>query len=469
MDCKLTRRELLAGLSLSVCAAGPLGAASPENISLVPDDSHSLFRVRMTVDVKGNAKVPKNALTVDATRELPVQAESVIDYEERLIRNSDGIPGAAQRYYYEASTKGQVQTNDLASGLRDEARRGIVHVGGTRSVIYATQTQLTVEELQLLKVPVNSLAIDRLLPNKSVKVNESWGLGEEVLATLLDMDAVQKSAVEATLSSVDETNAKIQLLGSISASVDGVPTSLVLRGKLTFDRKQRAITWLALAVNEKRELGKAEPGFDIAAQIRIIRKPLAKPNAIDLRETIDLADQPGEDKLLVDVHSTQGGFSVYCDRNWRMINDSERFTQLRMIENDHVIAQCDVRSMPTLKEGHQLTLEAFQDDIQRTLGDRFGELLEAEEKVTGTDLRLLRVVAQGSVESIPVQWIYLHFSNDQGHRSAAIFTLADKQVEKFGGGDHQFAEGFRFVPRDESAGAEKQVAKATGDTTSSTK
>ncbi|QDV71712.1 hypothetical protein Poly24_54510 [Rosistilla carotiformis] len=461
MDSKLTRRELLAGLSLTLTAAAPLSASSLDTVPLFSDASHALYRVRITVGVEGNAKVPKSDLTVDATRQLPVKAESVIDYEERLHRDRDGIAQAAQRYYYEATTKGQVQTNDHASGLRDEARHAVMHIAETRSVVYAAQTQLTVEELELLKVPVNSLAIDRLLPNKSLRVNETWEIDETVLATLFDMDAVQKSAVVATLVSFDDAAAKAQLLGTVSASVDGVPTSIQLRGKLTYDRKLRSVSWLALAVREDRELGKAEPGFEIAAQIRVIRQAIDKPNAVHQGEAVDLAIKPTQDKLLIDIHSVPGGFSVFCDRGWRMIHQNDHFTQLRLIDNDRVITQCDVRSMPQLKDGHQLTLEAFQEDIQRTLGDRFGELLEAEEKVTGGGLRLLRVVAQGAVEKIPVQWIYLHFSNDEGRRSAAIFTLADQQVEAFGGGDHQFAEGFRFLPTEGTP--DKQVASVLVD------
>ncbi|WP_417732489.1 hypothetical protein [Rosistilla oblonga] len=459
MDCKLTRRELLAGLSLTVCAAGPLSAASTDTVPLIPNNEHSLYRVRITVGIEGNAKVPKSELSTDATRKLPVKADSVIDYEERLHRDGDGIAQAAQRYYYEATTKGKVQTNEVESELRRESRHAVLHVAQTRSIVYAAQTQLTTDELELLKVPVNSLAIDRLLPNKSMKVNEAWEIESDLLATLFDMDAVQKSAVSATLASFDDATAKVQLLGTISASVDGVPTSLQLRGKLTFDRKQRTVTWLALAIREERGLSKAKPGFEVAAQIRVIRQAITKSNGIDSGEPIDLAIKPTQDKLLVDIRSKQGGFSVFCDRNWHLISENERFAQLRMIDNDRVIAQCDIRPMPKLKDGHQLTLEAFQDDIRRTLDKRFNELLEAEEKVTSGGLRLLRVVAQGAVEEVPVQWIYLHFSDDQGHRSAAIFTLADQQVEAFGGGDHQFAEGFRFTPADDAE--TKRVASAS--------
>ncbi|MEZ6087201.1 MAG: hypothetical protein R3C05_04040 [Pirellulaceae bacterium] len=342
--------------------------------------------------------------------------------------------------------------------MRNEARRVIAQLSQSRVVLAAEQTQFTDQELQLLHAPVNSLAIDRLLPAKSVKVGESWEIDDEVIASLLDMDAVQKSTVSISMTSFDDAEAKMQLSGSIVASVDGVPTSIELRGKMTFDRGQRAVSWLALAIREDRDVGKAEPGFEVAAQVRVIRQSLPKPHAVKNTEPIDFTIPLTDDKLLVDVRSQPGGFSVFCDRRWRVMTSNDRFTMMRLIENDKVVAQCDVRSMPKLKEGHQVTLEAFQDDIQRTLGNRFGEFLEAEEKVTSSQLRLIRVVAQGSVENIPVQWIYTHFSDDAGRRCAAIFTLADQQVEAFAGGDIQFAEGFRFIDNEATPSADAKSA-----------
>ena len=53
----------------------------------------------------------------------------------------------------------------------------------------------------------------------------------------------------------------------------------------------------------------------------------------------------------------------------------------------------------------------------------------------------------------------MHFSNDNGDRSAAIFTVADKQLETFAGNDIQFAEGFQFIE-----GARKTESVAVDET-----
>lgn len=457
MDHRLSRRAVLSALLSSPFAVTQLHAEpSLDTVPLFPDDSHSLYRVRMMLDVEGNAEVPKNELVTEETRKLALKSSSTIDYEEDLTRDDDSIPMAANRYYYEATTKGKVHANEKESGLRTEARRGVLRLDGTRAVLFGKNTQLTNDELELLRLPVNSLAIDRLLPYKSLKIGETWDIPNDVLATLFDMDAIQKSNVSGKLTFFDTAAAKMEITGNLEASIEGVPTSIRLRGKMTFDRKQRGVSWLAIALREDRDIGKAEPGFEVAAQIRIIRKAMGKPYALKNAKPIDLQSDPAGNDLLIDVHNQRGGFSVFCDRKWRVMSAGERFTMLRMIENDNVVAQCDVRAMPALEDGHQLTLEAFQQDIQRTIGERFTEFVEAEEKLTGNGVRLLRVVAQGTVQDIPVQWIYQHFSNDAGRRTAAIFTVADKQLETFGGSDVQFAEGFRFETLPDNQDTETQ-------------
>ncbi|MEZ6087202.1 MAG: hypothetical protein R3C05_04045 [Pirellulaceae bacterium] len=95
MDWTLSRRQCLAGLTLSLLASPTLQATGLDSVPLYPDDSHSLYRVRMMIEVEGNAEVPKNAITTDATRKLPVKADAVIDYEERLFRDGEHVPQAA--------------------------------------------------------------------------------------------------------------------------------------------------------------------------------------------------------------------------------------------------------------------------------------------------------------------------------------------------------------------------------------
>ena len=119
---------------------------------------------------------------------------------------------------------------------------------------------------------------------------------------------------------------------------------------------------------------------------------------------------------------------------------------MRMIENDRGVAQCDVRAAGAMAAGVQLTMPAFIADVKQSLGTRFGQLLESREELNESGLRTLRVTAQGLVEGVPVQWVFLHFSDDSGRRLLATMTVGGSEIDSFSGADVQFGASLRFIP-----------------------
>lgn len=118
--------------------------------------------------------------------------------------------------------------------------------------------------------------------------------------------------------------------------------------------------------------------------------------------------------------------------------------------------------MPRLGEGEQWTLAAFERDVRRTLGDRFNELLQSEEKLSESGLRTLRVVASGQVQGVPIQWIMIHFSDDERHRVVATFTMDGQSVPQLDGSDVQLAASMRLIDP-KSGGPKSGVAENAKD------
>lgn len=468
------RHFLLVTSALSIAAAA--GRASGANeagkangagkaVRLLPSADHDLFRVRMEMSVKGNVDVPKNPLaSKERDRQLPLVATSVIDFEERWIRGENSATAGAQRYYYEATSDATIEDRSVTRKLRPEARRVIAHVDAGLPVLYGEEDYLTHDELELLRTPVCSLAIDAILPSDAVAQGDTWTPDTAALARLFNLAGIQKSTVTGEVVSIDGEQAKMQLQGRIDGSVDGVPTAIDLAGKATFDRTVGAVTWLALALREQREIGKAEPGFQVAAQVKLIRQRLTEANAVRGTGSLDLSGPPPADRTMIHIDSQSGRFTAFLDRTWRVISDAKGLTTLRMVSADKVIAQCDVRPLVSMKPGEQLTLEAFQADIKRSLAARFGSFIEAEEGVNSGNLRTMRVAVQGEVQNVPVQWVFLHFSDDSGRRVAATFTLEATQVEAFAGADAQFANSFQFqaspaIPSEVQAAKPRQTER----------
>jgi hypothetical protein len=172
---------------------------------------------------------------------------------------------------------------------------------------------------------------------------------------------------------------------------------------------------------------------------------------------------PAEGNRLLSFQSASG-FELIHSRNWRVMVDRHDVTILRLIERGDLLAQCNASVLPDVKAGQQLTLESFQTDVQRALGESFGQVEEASQQMTEDGVRVLRAVVSGIVSEIPIQWTYYHLSNAKGQQAAIVFTLEAKLVEQFAGQDQTLVSSFQFRPSAALADPLDELLPATTNT-----
>jgi hypothetical protein len=408
----------------------------------------------MEMDVKGNVNLTKDPLLARtsesaAKQQLPITAKVALDYEERFLRprNADLESPiiAAERHYHLAEGVSRLSRMDQTTQLRDNLGPIVARRDTLPEAIYSTSDYLNHDELDLLRTPLASVALDHLLPTQTLTVGEKVALDPNDLALALNLSGVAASDVEISLVSNDASNAKLQFQGKLDGFVSGVPTQLRVLGKLTFQHSTRTVTWAAVAIHETREIGLAEPGFDVTATIRMIRKPLDRPQVLSSNAVaVDFDSPPPKERMLMAIECEKIGVSALLDRRWRIMQDGAGQAILRMIENEQSIAQCNLRSLPRLPEGKQVTLEAFEADVQRTLGKQLDGLVRSEEQLADSGLRVLHVTATGEVEGIPIQWIMMHFSDDSGRRVQATLTMDGESVTQLDGSDVQLAASLQW-------------------------
>lgn len=432
---------LVAGGSAALAAGTPLSV----------DRSRDLFRVRMEIDVNGNVNLANDPMVPDSPkRVLPIAGKMMLDYEERYLRpagatkESDII--AAERMYHEATGTSTLNRGEKQTELRKSLASIVARRDQLPETIYSADDYLNHEEVELLRTPVASCAIDSLVPSKSLRPGETEEVSPQTLASVFNLTAVAASDVQMEVVSVDSKQAKLQMKGKLDGSIAGVPSQLRVLGKLTFDRQSKLVTWAAIAVHETREIGNAVPGFDVTATIRMIRKPLSRPQILPTTVArVDFENSPPRERLLMNIASKHSGVSALMDRRWRIMKDAPGETIMRMIENDRSIAQLNIRPLPRLGEGEQWTLEAFELDVKRNLGDRFTQILQSQEGISDSGLRMLRVVATGQVQGVSIQWIMMHFSDDDRHRVSATLTLDGESVPQLDGSDVQLAASLQLT------------------------
>ena len=408
-------------------------------------ERHATQRVLVAVEMRGELKVQAEGGKVDR---LPLEGTGKLDYDEKLLQaTADPWLRRSVRYYRQAEAHIKVGKGINTPKFDEPNRLICVQVDQQSALIYSPLGPLTREQLELLDVQANSLVLPSVLPDRPVRVGDQWRLDDRKLAPLVGLDVITKSSVRATLAEVDGGTALIELAGQIAGGAGGVSSEIKLRAKCNFDLRRKQITWFAASIAEQRAIGHAEPGLDVTARVRVALAPTADSPQLSDRLLAELPLEPSPGCELLKFESGKAHVRLVHDRRWHVMMDRHDLVVLRFVDQGDLVAQCNVSPLPDLEAGKQLPLEAFQADVQRSLGEHFGQIVEASQWEAEDGKRILRIVAAGMASDVPIQWTYYHVSNSQGRRAAIAFTLASKLVERFAEADQTLIGTFGFLPR----------------------
>lgn len=421
--------------------------------------------VRAVLEVKGELKLNPDGSKVTKT---PLTASGNLGYEERIadVQSSPWLRRSV-RHYTQAEARIKVGNATLVPKLPDDWRTVCVQVVADRSLIYSPVGPLTREQLDLIDIQGNSLLLPSLLPERPVSVGDRWEVDRDKLARLLGLDVIMESNAACSLDDVQDGVATIEISGDVEGAVGGVSSKIELRAKSNYDLNRKLITWFAIAMRENRAIGHAEPGFDVTARLRVAIAPLAESEKLtDARLAgLTLEADPGTE--LLSFKAEKSGFQLIHDRRWRSMMDRRDLCVFRLVDQGDLIAQCNISELPEAAAGNRMSLEAFQADVQTTLGDSFGQVVEASRSTTEDGKRVLRVLAAGTTSEIPILWIYYHLSNNEGRRAALAFTLEAKLVERFAEADRTLIETFRFTDQPQPEEAQADESEDTAGQSSS--
>jgi hypothetical protein len=433
-----------AGISL----VNQLQAAEPESESSEPLEvvADQPTRIRVMLELDGHLKV--RDLGKNKIHEVPLEAKSELQYDEQIVRtNRNEVLGSTQHIHL-ATVENRVDGQSNEQALRTECNQ-ILRVVDEPGLITGCETQpLTTAETDLVSGPIATLFIDKLLPSGAIRKNETWSPTNETIRQIFGLDTVQESTVRANLVEIKADIAVFEFDGKITAFKAGVPTALAVKGRGQIDRKSSIISWLAISIQEDRDISIAKPGFSLTARIRILRKQV--PTMAGPASPVDaILDSNREQLKLVQWISSKGHYQFLGSNKWNPIRDNGIFASFRMIEDNRFVAQCNVTNLPDMEPGLQLTLEGFQMDLKASMGENFGDFEAADEKVTSTGLRLLRIVTVGEIEGNAVRWVNVHLSNDDGRHLNFVFTMNAGNALAFGAADEQIVDSVEFLERPE--------------------
>ena len=248
----------------------------------------------------------------------------------------------------------------------------------------------------------------------------------------------------------------------MTGRVDGVESKVELEGHFDFDRGQRRISDLGIAIREKRAVGNAGPGLDVAGQLRLVSRTAASPDPLDESTLAQLPLAELTAAELLSYSHREGRFHFLHDRRWNVLVERHDVVILRLVDQGALIAQCNISPLPDGPPDKQLSLSTFRQEVQRVLTRDEAQAAEASEMVTESGLRVLRVVVTGEVSEVPIQWNYYHLADGSGRRAALVFTFAAKLGERFADADQALIGSFEFEAPADAAEQARDAAAAGG-------
>lgn len=395
------------------------------------------------------------------TERAPMEVVAGFKYEERFENYSADGGLRSVRRYEQAGMKRKFGAT-ITRPLLDSSRKYVVsEFNGKKTRIYSTGGPMKDAQYALLhELPFNTTLLDRLLPNRVVKLGEDWTLSNEVVTALLGVDAIENNTIHLSLTSVSDNFAEVELyqLGAkndkgeegpstLSCASEGATVELDMEGKFQFDLKSRRITWFGVRISERRSQSVATPGLEWSATLKISIAPLEEPEKLIDEVVAPFKGAPKPELLMLYYNAQKGPWKFQHSRKWKMIEDGDKITSLCYLDGGEAVAQCNVLSNGKIDLATKPSLAGYKEEIKKGLGDRFAKFAEeaAYEGPNGADVYY--VVADGLYEDAPYRWVYYLITDKDGNQATIMFELRADLLEKYDDSGNDIVETFRLVPR----------------------
>lgn len=370
-------------------------------------------------------------------------------YEERVDEISSEPNGTSRsfRQYDLARAKMNIGDQRKNPELDRNQRSIICEVKNAKTNFFSPNIPLKSEQMLLVEgLPGNTIIIDCLLPEKDVKVGDSWTIPNETLAAFLYIDTIRTNNTKAVLTAVADDIALVEIVGDVEGSYLGAFTEQKVHTKYQFDLKSGRIVWLGLLNDIKRSIGHAGPGIEVRARLQMKILPIEEPKILTDSFVKNLKTDPGKDILQLRYENEGRPWAFRHDREWFFIMDDPKSTILRRIVDGELIAQCQIQDMGTVSKRNMPSLESFRMELEKGLSQAKSNAMTVlkNESTHIHGYTQYTVILDGSVDEKPLRWIYYLLTDSRGNQRIIVFVLDESNIEAFGEEDDVFVQNFQI-------------------------
>lgn len=414
-------------------------------VEITEQTTDRAMTTQIAVTVKGKLFTPQQG---DAKISLPIELKAESRFVERRLPSAGREERAYRSIRLMDRTIADIKIGDetTRSTLPLQLKRVVVEGDKEGLFLYSPDVYMSRNNIELLGMPCDPLSVLPLLPTTAVKVGDEWQTDSWIGSMLTSMEATLKSEIKCKLLSLDDKQAVIQFQGQVQGAVTGSNSTIDVTGQIFFNVTDKYVEKITATQIEKREIGTVSPGMDVTAEMTVFRNPIAVPEQLNdlVTEKIPL-DPDNKVKSLV-YQSGDWKLQFFHDRNWHIFQELPHVVVLRLVEQGNLLSQCNIAVVQSTKPGEHTPYPKFQDDIVKSLGARFTELLEEKSLDAPEGCFIYRVKVAGKANDLAMQWHYYLFTNRDGRQVSFAFALEPKQAEKLQDRDFAVVRSVHFLP-----------------------
>ncbi len=450
------QRHLVPLTALFLTFVGTSALSAAVRLSEEPQDSR-VFVIQTEARMQG--ELISSAGKGKTTR-LPINFTANFLFRERKLppAGRDALALRAAREFETARMQGDVDGVTSETTLSDPSR--VIIASGTREGVesYSATTLLTRNEVDLINIPCDPLAVRAILPDEPVNVGQEWTVPEWAGQMLAGIEAVQEVRVTARLQSLEGSLATVSLSGTARGMQEGAPASVGIAGTLLVDTENRYLKQSAIRMKFKADVGAVSPGLDSEITVRTGRQPTRSVGRLTPQFLQNIPLEPPSQALDLVHPAGPWNLRLRHTRDWfvfrEVLDEPPNVIILRLVERGSLICQCNLSPIPDAAPGQHTPVEQFAADI-RTVLDTALETMEVRDAERLPDGRtLLQVIARGGVRvgssgedrPLSMEWRYYLVAAPDGRQVSFMFAVDESLIDRLGNRDRQLVESLEFLP-----------------------
>ena len=414
-------------------------------------DANAVFAVRADVTIEGTVRTHAGQ---GQEQSMPLKAQAVFQFDEKHLDEAAVDPAARRmlRVYSAASASTSVGDFQTTTALPSALRRVVIAGRAEGPVKFSLDGLMTREAVDLLDMPGDPLSLAAAMP---AEADASFAVPEHAAQMLCGMDVLTKSTLAGRVQQ-SAGGTQVTLSGNVEGARLGAPVKTGVSGTVSVDPAGRIMA-ANLTYDEKAEIGTITPGLDSRTTVRLTRRPVDK--TLDATG-VPTAVPPTALKLYLDAPSW--GIRVLHERDWHVFyantEGNPAVVILRLLDDGKLLSQVNLAKLKPAAAGQSATPEQFEADIRRSLGTRFGAIVERSQETREDDVKLTRVVASGEFhyeetvsgetlrKSRPMEWTYYLIAHPDGRQLSAVFAHEPSERTALTGRDLELISALEFFP-----------------------